>query len=96
MGPRAGLDGRKISSPPGFDPRSQSLYRLSYPAHIMLCNRIWIYTRKHTQNKNGYLTVGCKIKHKKGFTVVSYDCDILATTVIFWQLPAEEYRLGGI
>ena len=38
MGPRAGLGGRKISSPPGFDPRphparSQSLYRLSYPAH---------------------------------------------------------------
>ena len=38
MGPRAGLDGRKISSPPGFDPRpsriNQSLYRLSYrPTH---------------------------------------------------------------
>ena len=40
MGPRAGLDGRKVSSPPGFDPgqstRSQSLYRLSYPA-IYIC-----------------------------------------------------------
>jgi hypothetical protein len=38
VGPRAGLDGRKISPPPGFDPRtvqarSQSLYLLSYPAH---------------------------------------------------------------
>ena len=37
MGPRLGLDGRKISSPPRFDPdrptRSQALYRLSYPAH---------------------------------------------------------------
>ena len=34
MGPRAGLYGRKISSPPGIDPaRSQSLYRLSYRAH---------------------------------------------------------------
>ena len=38
MGPMAGLDGRKISSPPGFDPRTvqpvaQSLYRLSYRAH---------------------------------------------------------------
>ena len=36
MGPMAGLDGRKISPPPGFDPgrpaRSQSLYRLRYPA----------------------------------------------------------------
>ena len=39
MGPRAGLDERKISSLPGFDPsdrpaRSPSLYRLSYPAHV--------------------------------------------------------------
>ena len=38
VGPRAGLDGRKISSPTGFDPEpsspvAQSLYRLSYPAH---------------------------------------------------------------
>ena len=38
VGPRAGLDGRKISSPPGFDrgssnPLTQSLYRLSYRAH---------------------------------------------------------------
>jgi len=37
VGPTAGLDGRKISSPPGFDPEpsshSQSLYRPSYPAH---------------------------------------------------------------
>jgi hypothetical protein len=39
MGPRAGLDGQKVSSPPGFDPgdvrpaRSRSLYRLSYRAH---------------------------------------------------------------
>jgi len=36
--PSAGLDGRKISPPPGFDPRTvqpvaQSLYRLSYRAH---------------------------------------------------------------
>ena len=45
MGPRAGLDGRKISSPPGFDPgpsaRRQSLYRLSYPAHkTTLCSHL--------------------------------------------------------
>jgi len=37
VGPRAGLDGRKISPPPGFDPGpstcSQSLYRLSYLVH---------------------------------------------------------------
>ena len=43
MGHRAGLDGRKISSPLGFNPgpssRSQSLYRLSYPAHDYECKR---------------------------------------------------------
>jgi len=41
VGPRAGTNGRKILSPPGFDPRpparSQSLYRLNYPAkHIYI------------------------------------------------------------
>ena len=40
MGSRAGLDGRIISPPPGFDPRTvqpvaQSLYRLSYPAAVV-------------------------------------------------------------
>ena len=35
MGPRAGLDGRKISLPPGFDPRTVQLYRMTYPAHII-------------------------------------------------------------
>ena len=39
VGPRAGLDGRKISSPTGFDPEpsssvAQSLYRLSYRAKL--------------------------------------------------------------
>ena len=43
VGPRAGLEGREISPPPGFDPRTiqpvaQSLYRLSYPAHLYLCS----------------------------------------------------------
>ena len=38
VGPMASLDGRKISSPPGFDPGpfsplAQTLYRLSYRAH---------------------------------------------------------------
>jgi len=39
VGPMAGLHGPKISSPPGFYPRTvqpvaQSLYRLSYRAHV--------------------------------------------------------------
>jgi hypothetical protein len=39
VGPRAGLDMRKNLASPGFDPRTvqpvaQSLYRLSYRAHI--------------------------------------------------------------
>jgi len=33
VGPKAGLDGRKISSIPDRPARSQSLYRLSYSAH---------------------------------------------------------------
>ena len=59
MGPRAGLDGRKISSPPGFDlrtvqPVAQSLYRLSYPAHMQVqyhtlfddTASIWVHFRR--------------------------------------------------
>jgi len=48
VGPRSGLDGRKISSPPEFDPepssRSQTLYRLGYPAHT---SYIYIYRVFH-------------------------------------------------
>jgi len=49
VGPRAGLDGRKISSPPGFDPgpptHSQSLYLLSYLAHTLnVCLLIFMTT----------------------------------------------------
>ena len=47
MGPRTGLDGRKISSPPGFDPRlaahSQELNRLSYSVHTHIYTDIYIY-----------------------------------------------------
>ena len=40
VGPRAGLEGQKILSPPGFDPGlsspvAQSLYWLSYRAHSL-------------------------------------------------------------
>ena len=38
VGPRAGLDGRKNSSVPGFDPVAQSLYRLSYRAQLCAIN----------------------------------------------------------
>jgi len=40
VGPRVGMDGRKISPPPGLHPRparSQSLYRLSYPDLARYC-----------------------------------------------------------
>jgi len=30
VGPRAGLDGRKISSPPGFDPGNERKYKTLY------------------------------------------------------------------
>ena len=59
VGPRVGLNGRKISSPPGFDPGPsspcQSLYRLRYPARthcrcrgILLHMITMTYTRTHT------------------------------------------------
>ena len=34
MGPRAGLDGRKISSPPGFDPGPSSPWSVTIPTEL--------------------------------------------------------------
>jgi len=34
VGPRAGLDGRKISSPPGFDPGPSSLLSVAIPTEL--------------------------------------------------------------
>ena len=34
MGPRAGLDRRKISSPPGFDPGPSSQYSVAIPTEL--------------------------------------------------------------
>ena len=34
MGPRAGLDGRKISSPPGFDPGPSSPKLVAIPTEL--------------------------------------------------------------
>ena len=34
MGSRAGLDGRKISSPPGFDPGPSSPYSVAIPTEL--------------------------------------------------------------
>ena len=34
VGPRAGLDGRKISSPPGFDPGPSSPYSVAKPNEL--------------------------------------------------------------
>ena len=51
MGPRAGLDQCGKSRPnrdwiPGRPARNQSLYRLSYPAH--LCRMIFIIIHRYT------------------------------------------------
>jgi len=54
VGPRAGLDGRKISSPTGIrsrtvQPVAQSLYRLSYRAHrlneVQILNLLYLFIK---------------------------------------------------
>ena len=57
VGPRAGLDRRKISPPPGFDPRTaqhvaQSLKLLSYPAHSLTDTPKFLLQLFHTQSPN--------------------------------------------
>jgi len=58
--PRAGLDGRKISSPSGFDPTTfqpiaQSLYRLSYRArkYEVILLFVYVYIISMTGNIDG-------------------------------------------
>jgi len=34
VGPRAGMDGRKVSSPPGFDPGPSSPYSVGIPTEL--------------------------------------------------------------
>ena len=51
VGPRAGLDGRKFSSPirirsPDRPARSQSLYRLSYPTHSSVITFAYLFPYK--------------------------------------------------
>ena len=48
MGPRAGLDGRKIASPPGFDPGLSSPYSVAIPTKLpgprmKLCISLYIH-----------------------------------------------------
>jgi len=48
VGPRAGLDGRKISSPPGFDPGPSSPSSIAIPTelpgpHRVIISDIYIY-----------------------------------------------------
>ena len=38
MGPRAGLDGRKISSPPGFDPGPSSPQSVEFDIRVFFEN----------------------------------------------------------
>ena len=59
MGPRSRLEGRKISSPPGFDPGLSSPQLVAipteYPTHIY----IYIYTHKHTRARAHTHTYVC-------------------------------------
>ena len=43
MSPRAGLDGRKISSPPGFDPEPSSSLSVAIPTDLPGQTYIYIY-----------------------------------------------------
>ena len=56
MGPRAGLDGGKSRRHRDLIPDrpapSQSLYRLSYPAHIYIYMCVYIYIYMNTQKHN--------------------------------------------
>jgi len=69
LGPRACLDGRNISCPPGsiteLPARSQSLNRLNYPAHVY----IYMYTHTHTDT---HITVDVVLHGKLRQNIVAH------------------------
>ena len=85
MGPRAGLDGRKISSPPGFHPRTvqpvaQSLYRLSYPAHTNTHKHTHIHTHTHTHKLTYIRYYFCMMTNK--CTIISHNITLLHVSTL--------------
>ena len=57
VGPRVGLDGRNISSPTVIrsrtvQPVAQSLYRLSYPTHVVGSNNVKYTINHHSTNNH--------------------------------------------
>ena len=53
MGPRAGLDGRKILSPPVFDPGMSSPKSVTLPTELPgHCTKQWIQLLKFRQTQN--------------------------------------------
>jgi len=69
--PRAGLEGRKISSPTGIrsldrSARSQSLYRQSYPAYELLKEAHELLKEAHEQLKEAHEN----IREKEGVWIL--------------------------
>jgi len=77
VGPRAGLDGRKISSPSGFDPGPSSpksvalLTELPDP-HTHTHTHIYIYTYIHARAQKIYIYIYIyTLTHLCTFTIIS-------------------------
>ena len=70
MGHRAGLDGRKISSPPGFDPGSSSPLSVAIPTELSGPQKAINYLGKDMINsgKLGYSTCKRSLLVKKRVT----------------------------
>ena len=81
MGPRAGVDGRKTSSPrdsiPDRPARSHSLYRLSYRAHLIHFKKINI-KKEHLPQSNiyRYTSITLMLSIMKMFHVSRRTCPV--------------------
>ena len=59
MGPRAGLDRRKISSPPGFDPGPSRWYSVAIPTELpgnCVINLLYLDLESRYKVKHGLLS----------------------------------------
>jgi len=87
MGPRVGLDGRKISSPPEFDPGPSSPYTVALPTELPGPQGIWCTSANPREElsdfdslKSGFVPSATT---KLPFNVIHVSCKKLVRNIYF-------------
>ena len=69
-GPRTGLDGRKISSPPGFDSGPSSPYSVAIPTELPGPHVIKYWKKLHNGKFGSFLSASIIVKFVKSRNII--------------------------